>query len=274
MIRENDKRRGAAELREYQNLVNAAHPSNIGPWPLLNGWDLLLASFKGWHVAVFKDAPFTGMVGTHLQGLGELSEDAVGAIEITQENRDAVRTRLERHFNIEKRDAIVLYPPDGKIGSELQAMLRRHELALGLAMMKIFLSHKGSDKPLVRQFKDTLDLLGFSPWLDEDSMPAGTPLDRGILEGFHNSCAAVFFITPHFKDENYLATEVDYAISEKQKKGEKFAIITLVFGDGIARGEVPDLLRRYVWKEPKSELEALREIIRALPVHVGDVRWR
>ncbi|TRL27785.1 hypothetical protein FM996_18715, partial [Methylosinus sporium] len=32
-------------------------------------------------------------------------------------------------------------------------------------------------------------------------------------------------------------------------------------------------LHRFVWKEPKSELEALREIIRALPIHVGEVRF-
>jgi len=274
MIRENDKRRGADELLAYQDMVYAAHPSNVESWPLLNGWDLLLGSFKDWQIAVFKDAAFTGMRMSHCQGVGELSEGAVGAIEITQENRDAVRTRLERHFNIGKRDAIVLYPPDRNIFSELEAMLWRHELALGLAAMKIFLSHKGFDKPLVRQFKDTLALLGFIAWLDEDSMPAGTPLERGILQGFKDSCAAVFFITPNFKDENYLATEVEYAISEKRTKRDKFAIITLVFGEGIAEGNVPSLLHTYVWKQPKSKLEALQEIIRALPVHVGEVRWR
>ena len=142
------------------------------------------------------------------------------------------------------------------------------------ATMKIFLSHKGFNKPMVRQFKTTLTLLGFDPWLDEDAMPAGTNLERGILKGFTNSCAAVFFVTPEFKDENFLATEVDYAIKEKRAKAEKFAIITLLFGNGTAKGSIPDLLHGYVWKEPKTDLEALQEIIRALPIHVGSVRWR
>ena len=39
---------------------------------------------------------------------------------------------------------------------------------------KIFLSHKSSDKNLVLDFKETLDLLGYETWLDEDAMPAGT----------------------------------------------------------------------------------------------------
>ena len=74
--------------------------------------------------------------------------------------------------------------------------------------MRIFLSHKGADKPRVREYKKTLEALGFDPWLDEDAMTAGTNLERGLLEGFKTSCAAVFFITPNYVDENYLASEV------------------------------------------------------------------
>ncbi|MGT2429380.1 TIR domain-containing protein [Cupriavidus basilensis] len=62
--------------------------------------------------------------------------------------------------------------------------------------MKIFLSHKSADKPLVRQFKQTLDELGFDPWLDEDAMNAGAELERAPAQGllrllcgclFHNA---------------------------------------------------------------------------------------
>lgn len=41
-----------------------------------------------------------------------------------------------------------------------------------------------------------------------------------------------------------------------------------------AQGEIPALLKSYVWKQPKSELEALREIVRALPLSVGIADWR
>jgi hypothetical protein len=275
MIKNGDARPCADLLLAYQHLVNFQHPSRVDSWPLLIGWDYIGGTFKGWNIAVLIDKGIMGAGMSQFKAVGELSGDVVGVTEITEETRDAVRSRLERHFNIGKRDAIVLYPPNGIIGTgpELQAMLLRHELALGIALMKIFLSHKGLDKPRVRPFKETLLLLGFSPWFDEDSMTAGTNLERGILKGFQDSCAAVFFITPNFIDESYLATEVDYAIQQKRDKGDKFAIITLVFGDGTAKGKVPDLLRRYVWKEPKSDLEALQEIIKALPIEVGSVRW-
>jgi len=50
-------------------------------------------------------------------------------------------------------------------------------------------------------------------------------------------------------------------------------IITLALEVGGVRGQVPDLLRTFVYKEPSSELDALREVLRALPVGVGPIRW-
>jgi hypothetical protein len=140
---------------------------------------------------------------------------------------------------------------------------------------RVFLSHKGADKAKVVDFKQSLELMGFSPWLDEDAMPAGTSLERGILQGMQDSCAVVFFITPAFKDAGYLETEVNYAIQEKRKKGDRFAIIALQFADASGKaGDIPELLKPYVWKHPKSDLEALREILRAVPVVVGTADWR
>lgn len=135
---------------------------------------------------------------------------------------------------------------------------------------RIFLSHKGSDKEKVVDFKDTLELLGYDPWLDDDAMPAGTSVDRGILEGMKTSCAVVFFITSSFEDEGYLRTEVEHAVREERERGDEFAIITLVLPDsGGDRARVPDLLKPRVWKTPGTDLEALREIIRALPLAAG-----
>lgn len=127
----------------------------------------------------------------------------------------------------------------------------------------------------MQDYKSTLQMLGYDPWIDEDAMPAGTSLERGLLKGMQDSCGVVFFITPSFKDEGYLETEITYAIQEKRKKGDKFAIIALQFvGDNGSVGEIPGLLKQFVWKKPKTDLVALREIIRALPVATGAVDWR
>ncbi|MYC95176.1 MAG: toll/interleukin-1 receptor domain-containing protein [Caldilineaceae bacterium SB0661_bin_32] len=140
---------------------------------------------------------------------------------------------------------------------------------------RVFLSHKGVNKDIVIDFKETLELLGYEPWLDEDAMPAGTPLERGLLQGMKDSCGVVFFVTPEFKDEGYLETEINYAMSEKRRKKDKFAIVPLLFvGDDNRVAEIPDLLGTLVYKKPKTQLEALQETIRALPVAPGPVDWR
>ena len=135
---------------------------------------------------------------------------------------------------------------------------------------RIFLSHKSANKPLVEKYHKVLAELGYSPWLDEFDMPAGTNLNRGILDGINESCAVVFFITEDFKDERFLADEIDYAKTRKSKQGKKFAIITLIFSDSA---DIPELLGKYVCKKVDNDLIGLYEIIRALPIKLGPVHW-
>ena len=132
---------------------------------------------------------------------------------------------------------------------------------------KIFLSHKTSDKPRVLEFKKTLEKVGYEVWLDEYDMPAGVDPIRGLQQGMKDSCAVVFFITPSFEDRRYLASEINYALQEKVERGEEFAIITLQMrGKNGETAPIPDPLRAYVWKSPETDLEAFREIDRAVSI--------
>jgi hypothetical protein len=224
----------------YKELIATTHPQHVNMWPLISGHDCKYGGFKNWLVIIFIHTGNRDSV--NFTGIGQLPEALIGSDSINAGNKEFVRARLETHFALRPQDGVV-FMENGRVdNSELLALMQRHEFALGLAPMKIFLSHKGFNKPLVREFATTLSLLGFDPWLDEDAMVAGTNLERGILKGFADSCAAVFFVTPEFKDEAFLATEVDYAIQEKRKKGGRFSIITLVFGEGAAKGNVPGLL--------------------------------
>lgn len=131
---------------------------------------------------------------------------------------------------------------------------------------RIFLSHRSKDKKLVRRFQRALEAIGYDVWLDEKNLKAGDHLERGILKGFKESCAAVFFITENFKDERYLKTEIDYAMAQTREKEEYFRIITLAFQSPTEKIEIPELLKGFVWKSPRTELDALTEIIKALPI--------
>lgn len=259
-------------LSFYEPLVRAKYANYVEGWPVLSGYNVKMGSFQGWMIIILMHTGSRGFVSS--TGIGVIPESIIGSSSIDARNKELARKRLEKHFSLKPSDAVIFVNPQGGLDDELQIMLQKHEYAMGMTPMKIFLSHKGADKPLVREFKNTLELLGFDPWLDEDSMHAGAELERSLLKGFNDSCAAVFFVTPNYVDENYLASEVDYAIQEKRKKGDKFSIITLVLGEGDSKGAVPDLLHRYVWKEPENKLQALREVLKALPVGVGDVYWK
>lgn len=144
-----------------------------------------------------------------------------------------------------------------------------------LKSQRIFLSHKSANKPLVRDVAKVLRTLGYQPWLDEDEMHAGTNLERGLLQGMKDSCAAVFFITPEYEDKKYLAAEIEYAVAEKRVRDARFALMVFVFSDSEGKaGTVPDLLRPYVWKEPSTPLDLLNEIVKALPIRPSGIVWR
>ncbi|MGF9906125.1 toll/interleukin-1 receptor domain-containing protein [Brevibacillus porteri] len=140
---------------------------------------------------------------------------------------------------------------------------------------RIFLSHKSTDKKMVQRYYDLLEELGFSPWLDKHALTSGMSRDRAILNGLKESCAVVFFITPNFKDEKYLEDEIDWARDEVKEKGEdKFRIISLLLKNESGEvGTLPPLLKKYIYQEPETEIEAFNEIIRALPIKVGNVIW-
>lgn len=141
----------------------------------------------------------------------------------------------------------------------------------GTKEIRIFLSHKSIDKPVVHRYYHALTTLGFDPWLDETAMTAGANLEREVLRGFEESCAAVFFITASYKDKKYLAAEVDYAIMQKRKKDQKFAIVTLRY-PGAA--PVPALLTPYIYKDVANDLEGFDTLVRAIPIELGPIRWK
>ena len=270
-------------LEEYRKLVSAKHPLRVSAWPVLSGYNVKYGAMGGLAVYMFTHTGNSGMVTS--EGLGQINPAITGTTSIDNSNIETVRANLARHFRIGAEGAVVFLhtiPDPAREGTvsvafpvgELERLLLQHEAVMGLSPMKVFLSHKSTDKTMLRDFAKALGLLGFTPWLDEDAMTAGANLERALLQGFDQSCAVVFFITPNFVDENYLASEIDYAIRQKRAKGEKFAIITLCFNVDGKKGTVPDLLKTYVYKEPSTDLEALREILRALPIAVGDVRWR
>ena len=241
-------------------------------WPILSGYDLLNGEYQNYIICIFKQTGNTAMMSSNVV---MFTSDILGVTLINESNIDTVRESIRKKRFLKKEDSVVILKSDGSnLNTELYKLLFYHEIVMGIINMKLFLSHKGSDKDMIREYKKTLEEMGFDVWLDEDAMPAGTQLHKGILQGFKDSCAAIFFITPNYIDEGFLETEITYAIDEKMKKKELFSIITLVFEKDGKIGEVPELLRKYVWKQPKNDLQSIQEILKALPIKLSSPSFR
>jgi TIR domain len=265
----------------YRGLVATKYPDMIGYWPSLGRHNYYRYFENDIYICVLED---TGHVA--FSSSGPIPPDIAKHIAGKMQTGGRARTRefLRKSMNLNTRSTILILRASqngdlltyntAEFEQEAENAMVEHETTLGLSNNKIFLSHKGVDKSLVRDFKQTLDFLGYETWLDEDAMPAGTALEKGILTGFKDSCAVVFFITPNFRDEGYLESEIQYAIQQKREKGDKFQIITLVFNASKGEISIPDLLKTYVYKHPTNLLEALREIFRALPLKTGNVIWK
>lgn len=265
-----------AVLEHYRGMVVARQPSRVTIWPVLSGCNFTWYShgttfiLRMHHNGVGGPVVTNGV--TNIAGLTDVFslswfEKTMGCDDKDLSITVPATTIAAWHSGVCDHAAL-----SADIQPQLESAFLRHEIVQGLRSMKIFLSHKGVDKGKVREFFDLLKLLGFDPWLDEDAMSAGALLHREILAGMKSSCAVVFFVTPKFVDDKYLATEIDYAITEKTERAD-FVIVTLAFTDSEGnKPRVPELLHRFLWVEAKSDLFALQTIIKALPVCVGDVR--
>ena len=257
----------------YKIYVESYFPDLVEYWPVIAGTHYKIGNFDKYYVVVLIDQGPTSFIQT--VGIGNIK---LNLNEIDRTNPNMIRKELFSLLNLKKRDAIFLFDNTNSYSNwnadlerDLKENFLQHKMVMNMEPMKIFLSHKSINKDKVRNFKTILELLGFSPWLDEEAMSAGANLERSLHSGMVDSCAAIFFITPDYKDEKYLSTEIDYAISRK-RQDEKFSIITLVFSDENGeKGVVPSLLQPYVWKEPANDLLALAEILKALPVEVCDI---
>jgi hypothetical protein len=259
-------------IDKYSDLVKTKYPRLIKQWPIISGYNLFAEEYNNYLLIYIKH---TGILNRVQLGFINLSDlfYFLDINDINETNLLEVKNGLKKFFNVNKEDGVTILKKEESVDRFLSELLEQHELTMGIAKNKIFLSHKDTDNNIINNFAKTLTYLGFNVWND-DNLNAGVSLNREIIKGFNDSCAAIFFITENFRDEKFIADEIDYAISEKRIKDNKFSIITLVMYKKENENNVPNLLKKYVYKNPKNDLEALRIILDALPLKINGISWK
>ena len=133
---------------------------------------------------------------------------------------------------------------------------------------RIFLSHKGINKPLIEKIDKALRMLNLKTWFDRDDLAAGDPLLRGVDNAFSGCSAAVFFISGDYVDTGVIQREIDRALHEAAMRKEPFRIIPLVLAQhGGQDINVPAPLQTLVWKTV-DDVDIVPSVLRALPEHM------
>ena len=157
-----------------------------------------------------------------------------------------------------------------KAGDEVASLIQGWAQARRRDMenSRIFLSHKGINKPLVEKIDRALRLLNLKTWFDVDDLAAGDALVRGVDNAFAGCAAAVFFISADYVDAGVISKEIDRAVHEATMREELFRIIPLVLKQhGGSDEHVPGPLQTLVWKTV-DDIEIVPTILRALPSSV------
>lgn len=130
---------------------------------------------------------------------------------------------------------------------------------------RIFLSHKGVNKPLIDKVDQALRLIGLKTWFDRDDLAAGDPLVRGVDNAFAECSVAVFFLSGQFADAGVIQREIDRAIHEQAMRADGFRVIPIVLAQhGGSDSQVPGPLKTLVWKTVE-DIDIVPTILKALP---------
>lgn len=141
------------------------------------------------------------------------------------------------------------------------AQKRRH----AMENSRIFLSHKGANKPLIEKVDKALRLLGLKTWFDRDDLAAGDSLVRGVDNAFAECSAAVFFLSGQFADAGVIQREINRAIHEQAMRADGFRVIPIVLAQhGGSDDRVPAPLKTLVWKTV-DDIDIVPTILKALP---------
>ena len=223
--------------------------------------------------------PARGMETKHLPKLREEGRDVLGSVEDFVDISE-VRTTKEMFQAMQFTEGFGaagifpagLYDDTSKAKKEAAglavaqlvitwAQKRRHVMENS----RIFLSHKGANKPLIDKVDQALRLLGLKTWFDRDDLAAGDPLVRGVDNAFAECAAAVFFLSGQFADAGVIKREIDRAIHEQAMRADGFRIIPIVLAQhGGSDNIVPAPLKTLVWKTV-DDIEIVPTILKGLP---------
>lgn len=138
-------------------------------------------------------------------------------------------------------------------------------------MARVFLSHAGPDKPIVRRLADALRAAGHEPWLDEERIVVGDSLPASVERGLREADFVVLCLSREAAARGWVEAERDAALMQQLR--EKRARILPVRLEEV---EPPYLIAQLAYVDLFPGEEAFRQgverLARSIDAHVARAR--
>lgn len=248
MMERVDERPAIAEkVRKcYEKSVLTKYKDARDYWPVISGCDFNIGHYLDYWIFIYVH---TGSNAYGYKYPAEASPELLGTSQITQDNISLIRAKLEEHYRLKKEDAVFIVKKDmSNLDSECGAAMQKHEYALGLNPIRLFISHCSNDQEvagkLTELVKNALRLSSSEircTSVDGYRLPGGAKTNEQIKREVRDSIAFIGLISAAATGSMYVLFELG------ARWGSDKHLLPL-----LAPGVSPDIL-----KGPLSELNAL-----------------
>ena len=146
--------------------------------------------------------------------------------------------------------------------------------------MKIFLSHRSRDKPLVNDFKELLPSF-LNPWLDDESLTWGISLETELRSTIQSGVDfLVIFLDKDALRSTWVRQELAWAI-QRERELKRIFVLPVLLPEAVAEDLPPELSQRVFlrladygrassnrWPE-KRPRNCFSSLLRATPLAIG-----
>ena len=125
--------------------------------------------------------------------------------------------------------------------------------------MRIFLSHRSQNKPLVREFKDQLPRF-LDSWLDEESLSWGNTFPVQLKSSIQSAVDfVIIFLDKASLDSKWVKQELEWALAREKELGRIFVLPILLedIPSDIVPNELSERLQLRLGDFSKASVESL-----------------
>lgn len=134
-------------------------------------------------------------------------------------------------------------------------------------MARVFLSHAGPDKPVVRRIANALRVAGHEPWLDEDQILVGESIPAAIERGLRDADFVVLCLSEAAATRGWIEAERDATLMQ-QFLQRKERILPIRLGPVTPPHLIASLAHVDLFPDDDAFSHGVARLVQSLDAHI------